>query len=287
MKIKFHLTNTSARSYRISCLDRPLRIAPGATAVVDIDEWRFKHRGEFARMLGPYFAEGLVMSVETDCEMFAGEAPKRFTLPPNHPANRRTEYREPERFHSMKAGSPRVVTGSPLPNSDRERFRPNIGGSVDGAAALASSRTMLPEDMAPKPQEIKRMPGANDPLQAPPARPGLSAETPEIVAKASDLAESMRADALAALAARAEIEQAAADKANGARAARTAAAGAGTGRQADAPANPEVPAEPGADSPAEAEAPAEPEAGVPAASNKPRSRSRKPQAPAAEPRIDI
>jgi len=99
MKLKFHLTNTGNRGFRITVLDKTLLLSRkgtrGSHAVVNLDEFRFRYRGEAAKFFEPYLAAGLHISLETDIEIHT-----------NHPA--------PSAAPAVRQHTP----GSVLPNRD-------------------------------------------------------------------------------------------------------------------------------------------------------------------------
>lgn len=171
MKINFRLRNTGSRSMRLNCLDRALLLEPdgvrGCEAVVGLDEWRFRYRGEANKVLKPYIEAGLRIIIETDLDQ----------TPLNSNLSLRSV--QPTVKPVMVSNEPEVTT---IYDSNRqigtlgrinieEKPRPRVV-SPKPPSKTGIQKTLInnltAEQSSEVPQEITRVPHSSEELQAPP-----------------------------------------------------------------------------------------------------------------------
>lgn len=204
MKLRFKLVNTNPkRGFRLMCLDRPLLLESagkrGSTAVVGLDEWRFRYRGEALKVLQPLVEAGLRIELDTDiCQMpQKSEAPVAATA--SRSVNRRPET-EPTTVRPIHQSEGGISHFGRLDLNEGPAIR-SFGTDAGGAAAFASQQLHLDVDgTRGSGQEVRRLPHSTGVLEAPPSRgpvpaKGTLAEMAEegnhdeaVLRKAADLA---------------------------------------------------------------------------------------------------
>jgi len=193
MTLKFHLTNTSGRPIKlVNCLRGPMWVAArgtrGSTVTVELDQWVFASQGSFRKIMAPFVASGLKITIETDLECIGlgedvrtGEpkAPEVQVVPPvvESPAPQSV-------LRPIHEGIPRVTTLGQIDLSGDEMVQlGKTGGRGDRAFVSGVLRTPMEDGM---PQKIKRIPGAKGGITPEPPRESRP-EVPAHVTKGLDV----------------------------------------------------------------------------------------------------
>jgi hypothetical protein len=181
MILKFHLVNTGGRPLKLDFLNKPIMLSRkgerASSAVVGLDEWKFKYIGAAQKILQPFISAGLEIQIETDLGMWEAAAPTVTTTAAVTQVIEKPEYR-PNVARTINEGRPRITTLGQIDLSgEGTRTIGTKAGRGDRAFASQTFNVPMGEDGQ---QKFQRLPGASGSIQPEPARGIIPGAPPAI-----------------------------------------------------------------------------------------------------------